>query len=102
MQAIQFLEFMGGSNLPQDSTRDRGCHRTLITVSLTRVTATPLGAGGSVGRVGETSEQAHGDENWKLKEGSDILLERQDLPNSSVKSVTLHSVPLPAEFSAKI
>ena len=37
-----------------------------------------------------------------LKEGSDILLEQWDLPNSLVKSVTLHSVPLPAEFSAKI
>ena len=75
---------------------------TLITVSLTRVTATPLGAGGSGGRVGETSEQHTVIKTGKLKEGSDILLERRNLPNSSVKSVTIHSVPLPAEFSAKI
>jgi len=30
------------------------------------------------------------------------LAEEDDLPSSLVKSVTLHTVPLPAEFSAKI
>ena len=76
---------------------------TLISVSLARVIVTFLGAGGSVHGQDRTDiKTVHDIDTGKLIEGSDILLEQWDLPNSSVKSVTLHLVPFPAEFSAKI